>query len=114
MPFHIVFQEKSNKVFFATIERLSDGFFWNNNSKKFELNPISDDKKILILEGHNENSGSYLVSISGLNNVKKIRLRIHNNQFNKVISMRETIIMNDQEVDFIELLINHFNLFPGV
>lgn len=114
MPFHIVFQEKSNKVFFATIERLSDGFFWNNNNKQFELNPVSGDKKILISEGHNENRGSYLVSISGLNNVKKIRLRIHNDKFDKVISMRETIIINDQEIDFMELFINHFNLFPGV
>lgn len=114
MPFHIAFQEKSNKVFFATIERLSDGFFWNNNSKKFESNPIANDKKIPILEGDNENKGSYLTFVGGLNNAKKIRLRIHNDKFDKVLSMRETIVINDQEVDFIELLANYFNLFPGV
>lgn len=87
---------------FATLERLSDGRFWNNNATQtWDVAPSLANKKINLTEGSTENKGSYTASNAGsLGNAGQVRVRIHNdNDANDAtVAMAVTYVHNGDEV----------------
>lgn len=63
--------------FVVTLERLSDGFFWNDVAAAFQAAPTFANKKIVMAEGTSENLGSYTASRANLGSPLRIRIRFH-------------------------------------
>ena len=98
MPFVLDINDFPDETLFATIERISDGQFWNNTTSAYAASPSLSDKKIPLTQGSNENKGSYTASISGLGS-GKLRIRIHDDADSDiVISMGTVLVDNGVEV----------------
>ena len=98
MPFIIDIPDFPDETLFATIERISDGYFWDNTTSGYAVSPSLSDKKISLTQGSNENKGSYTASISGLGS-GKLRIRIHDDADSDiVISMGTVLVDNGVEV----------------
>ena len=98
MPFILDINDFPDETLFATIERISDGYFWNNTTSAYAASPSLTDKKISLTEGTNENKGSYTASISGLG-TNKLKIRIHDDSDSDiVISMGTVLVDNGVEV----------------
>ena len=67
----------------ATIQRLSDGFWFTPGNSSFAANPVYADKRISLVEGTGELVGSHtatVANLSGVGNVSEpglVRIRIH-------------------------------------
>ncbi len=98
MPFILDITDFPDETLFATIERISDGYFWNKTTSAYAASPSLSDKKISLAEGTNDNKGSYTANISGLGSTK-IRIRIHDDDDSDlVISMGTVLLDNGVEV----------------
>ena len=98
MPFIIDIPDFPDETLFATIERISDGYFWDNTTSGYAVSPSLSDKKISLTQGSNENKGSYTASISGLGS-GKLKIRIHDDADSDiVISMGTVLVDNGVEV----------------
>lgn len=101
MALTIGFAAETGKTLFASIERLSDGFFWDETTDEaWESAPSVADKKIPLTEGTGENAGSYIGSNSGdLGDAGLCRVRTHDDaDSDKVIGMEEVYIQGGNEV----------------
>lgn len=65
MAIKIVYNGDTGKTLKATIERLSDGYFREDDTETFVSAPAFTDKDITLTEGTSENLGSYSVSLDG-------------------------------------------------
>lgn len=86
MPVYVTTIAPAGRTLDATVERLSDGYFWNPTAAAFQSAPTFANKKIAMTEGSAENIGAYTVSIAGLGNPGVCRIRVHDEgQANKAI-----------------------------
>ena len=67
----------SGRTLFATIKRLSDGYFWSVAASAFQAAPTLANKKITLTEGSSEYAGSYGGSVSSLISPGEIVTYIH-------------------------------------
>lgn len=83
----------------ATIERLSDGYFWNPVAVAFQSAPAWADKYIALTPGASENAGTYTVSVASLGNAGACRVRIHDTgSSNATIAAGDVYILSGDEV----------------
>lgn len=65
MAIKIIYNGDSGKTLKATVERLSDGYFREDDAETFVNAPAFADKDISLTEGSSENLGSYAASLDG-------------------------------------------------
>lgn len=81
-----------------TIQRLSDGFFWNPTAIAFQAAPSYANKRIGLTEGSAENTGSYTASVNSLGSPARCAVRIHDEgNGNQVIGMTHIEVHNSEE-----------------
>ena len=97
--FEIVHVAATGGTFAATIERLSDGFFFNPTTMAFESAPTFANKRIALAEGSNENTGSYRASQGDVGSPREVLVRIHDdNDVNDItVAAFKTFILGDNE-----------------
>jgi hypothetical protein len=77
MPLYIGTTNSTGKNLFASLERLSDGFFWNASTDAWASNPAAADRKVPLTEGTGPNAGSYSTSVTGLGDAGWVFVRLH-------------------------------------
>lgn len=84
----------------ATIERLSDGYFREDDAETFVSAPAFADKDITLTEGSSENAGTYTNTVNASTWSDGLyRLRIHDSSLsNRTISTSVFAISNGYEV----------------
>lgn len=83
----------------ATIERLSDGYFWNPTAVAFQSAPAWADKDIALTEGIAENVGTYTASVASLGSPGACRVRIHDTaSSNATIAAGDVYVSGGNEV----------------
>lgn len=98
MSLHISTVFQTGRTLSATIERLSDGFFWNGVS--FVSSPSFASKKISLTEGSSENAESYEAEVTGLGDPGVVRVRVHDEDSSNVcVGAMETGVLNGVECD---------------
>lgn len=100
MALHISTAPATGLTLFATLERLSDGFFWNNVASEWQAAPSTANKKISLPEGTGANAGSYAASVTGLGDAGAVRVRIHDDTdaADATIGSGEVIVVGGNEV----------------
>ncbi len=100
MPLNILTTQTTGKTLFASLERLSDGFFWNVTTSAWANNPAAADRKVTLTEGSGANAGSYTASVSGLGDATDIRARVHDDAdaADKTISAAVAYVWGGNEV----------------
>ena len=100
MPLNILTTQTTGKTLFASLERLSDGFFWNVTTSAWANNPAAADRKVTLTEGSGANAGSYTASVSGLGDAADIRARVHDDAdaADKTISAAVAYVWGGNEV----------------
>jgi len=101
MTLQIAFQAEPGRTFSATLERLSDGAFWDNQTDlAFESSPAFADRVIALTEGTAENAGSYAGANSGdLGDAGRVRIRVHDAaQSDRVVGLAEAEVIGGREV----------------
>lgn len=89
----------SGKTLVATLERVSDGYFWNPTASAWQNAPSFANKSISLTEGTSENLGSYAGSASGLGDAQEVIVRIHDTgASNQTIGEQEILVVNGLEV----------------
>lgn len=90
----------SGKTLKATIERLSDGYFREDDAETFVNAPAFADKDITLTEGSSENSGTYVASVVATTWSDGLyRFRVHDTaQTNKTIATALFAVKNGYEV----------------
>ncbi len=82
----------------ATLERISDGYYWNPTAVAFQSAPAFVDKRILLTEGTSENAGLYSVSIASLADAGDLRVCIHDTDAsNRTVATHTTYIEDGTE-----------------
>jgi hypothetical protein len=101
MAFDIEFSfSRSGATLAVTLERVSDGFFWNPTTAVFEASPAYLDKRIGLPEDSGaENAGGYSVTVDSLGSPGLVRVRIHDEDTgNFVLDKAQTTVIGSQEV----------------
>lgn len=62
---YLTFVGASGQAYKGTVERLSDGFFREDDAETFVSSPLFTDKDIALAEGANENLGTYRAAVNG-------------------------------------------------
>lgn len=78
--FEITTIKNTGGQYALTIQRHSDGFYWQPTSGTWGAAPLFAQKQIAFAEGVNENEGSYVAQVDSLSaqgNPGKVRIRIH-------------------------------------
>lgn len=76
---YITFVGGSGLTLKATIERLADGYFREDDTETFDTGLAFSDKDITLTEGSSENAGTYTTTVTATNwSDGKYRIRIHN------------------------------------
>lgn len=84
MPAYLKHTAATGGSYAATVQRLSDGYWFTPGNSAFAANPVYADKRITLAEGANELVGSYIATVanlSGIGNISEpglVRIRIHN------------------------------------
>jgi hypothetical protein len=82
----------------ASIERLSDNYFWNNTLGTFEFSVLFSDKKITMVEGSNENIGTYAGANNGNLGIGDLLVRIHDLDDNNIsVASGQVYVLNGEE-----------------
>jgi hypothetical protein len=90
----------AGKTLKATIERLADGYFREDDTETFVSAPAFADKDITLTEGSSENVGSYTATVTGTTwNDGLYRLRVHDASLsNRTISTSVFAVKGGYEV----------------
>ena len=106
MSVYLAVVADTGMTLFATLERLSDGFFWNNTAGAWQNAPAAADRKITLTAGSGANVGSYTATKNGLGDAGVVRVRIHNDNdaADKVIAGEQIVVWNSEEVDGTEIV----------
>lgn len=67
----------SGGAYFATIQRLSDSWWWNRAASAWQANPAAADRKVTLTEGSGPYLGAYTASVTGLGDAGQVRVFIH-------------------------------------
>lgn len=114
----------TGKTLTATIERLADGYFREDDAETFVSAPAFADKDITLTEGSAENAGTYTNSVAAATwNDGLYRLRIHDTSLsNRTISASVFAISDGYEVPVgeenalytadIQLIVDNANATP--
>lgn len=79
--FQVTTIKSTGGTYALTVQRHSDGFYWQPATNTWAASPLFAQKQIAFAEGANENAGSYTAQIDSLSaqgNPGKVRIRIHN------------------------------------
>lgn len=121
---YITHINETGKTLKATIERLADGYFREDDAETFVSAPAFADKDITLTEGSAENAGTYTNSVSATTwNDGLYRLRIHDTSLsNRTISASVFAISDGYEVPVgeenalytadIQLIVDNANATP--
>lgn len=95
----IVYDAATGGSFFATVERASDGFLWNETTQQFEAAPLLADQELPLLEGVAENLQSYRRDQPDLGSPREIILRIHddNDVNDHTVRTTKTVVIQSLE-----------------
>jgi hypothetical protein len=92
----------------ATLQRLSDDFYWNPTAVAFQVAPAYADKKIALAEGAAENLESYTASVASLGNAGRLLVRVHDeDNANLCIGTAHTGVLNGEEVQDVGIVDEH-------
>lgn len=85
---------------FATLQRLSDGFYWSVAASAWQAAPTLANKKVTLAEGSGENAQSYTASVTGLGDAGKVFVRVHDDAAagDPVVSGGQTYVWGGEEV----------------
>lgn len=67
----------AGKTIFATLQRLSDSFYWNQTAAAWQAAPALADMKIPLVEGVGRDLGSYTATVNGLGDAGAVLVRVH-------------------------------------
>lgn len=90
----------TGKTLFATIERMSDGYFWNPTAVAFQSAPAFNDKKITLTEGSGDEAGKYVASVGSLGSPGRVMVYVCNSGGTKTLGQVETYVISDNEYDY--------------
>lgn len=76
--FQITTIKATGGTYALTVQRLSDGFYWQPASSTWGAAPLFSQKQIAFAEGANENAGSYIAQVDTMGSPGLVRIRIHN------------------------------------
>lgn len=98
--FEITTVQAAAGSFGITIQRESDGFYWQPTGSTWAAAPVFSNKNIPCAEGLNENGGSYVAIVAGLSAAGepgKVRIRIHNTGVgtNPTVAVVEGYVVED-------------------
>jgi|TARA_R110000751_G_scaffold60240_2_gene125897 hypothetical protein len=94
----------------ATIERLSDNYFWNNSLNEFEVSVEFSNKKIAMIEGSNENIGTYTGTNNGNLGTGDFLVRIHDlDNSNVTVASDQVSVVDGEESNATTALIDSFS-----
>lgn len=115
MALHITFSYNvTGRTVSATIERLSDGYYWNPGAGAFQSAPSYANKKNALTEGSSENLYSYTASIGSLGSPGRVRLRVHDESAsNQVVGISDTWVINNDEVTFDDTSLTELSSLPS-
>jgi hypothetical protein len=78
MALYLSTAASTGRTLFATLERLSDGAYWNASTGAWAANPAAGDRKISLTEGTGANLESYTATVTDSDlGTYRIRIRIH-------------------------------------
>jgi hypothetical protein len=78
MPsFQVTTVQATGGTYALTVQRVSDGFYWQPASSSWNAAPLFSQKQIPFAEGVNENAGSYVAQVDDLGSPGHVRIRIH-------------------------------------
>ena len=99
MALNIAARDNTGLTLVATIERLADGFFWNDVSVAFESSPTFANKSITLTEGTSEDLRSYTGSVASLGSPGDILIRIHKSTGANTRGVTQTFVFEDDEIE---------------
>jgi len=98
MGIKISYTDVTGQSVAASIERLSDNYFWNNMLKKYESFVLFSDKKIAMAEGSSENVGTYIGANNGNLGTGDLLVRIHDlNDANISMASGQVYVLSGEE-----------------
>lgn len=98
----------------STIQRISDGYYWNPSAVAFQSAPTYANKKITMTEGSAENLYSYTASVGSIGSPGKVRIRIHDEGVsNQALGASDTFIINNDEVLFDDSQLPELSSIPA-
>ena len=98
MGIKISYTDVTGQSVAASIERLSDNYFWNNILKKYESSILFSDKKITMTEGSNENVGTYIGTNNGSLGTGDLLVRMHDlNDANISMASGQVYVLDGEE-----------------
>lgn len=106
MPLRIATADETGKTLFATLERLSDGFYWDAAGSAWAAAPAAADRKVVLVEGAGANSGSYAASVAGLGDAGDVLVRVHDDAHAADATVRGGVsyVWGGNEVGWAEVL----------
>lgn len=98
--FQITTVKATGGTYALTVQRESDGYYWQPVATNWAAAPLFAQKQIAFAEGVNEDAGSYVAQIDSLSaqgNPGKVRIRIHDTGTpgNPTVEVLEGYIVND-------------------
>ncbi len=82
----------------ATIQRLSDSFYWNPGATAFQAAPVFANKKNDLTEQSAENSGTYAATVNSMGDAGEVLVRIHDtSDSNRTVSLYRTYLVAGEE-----------------
>lgn len=100
MSIYLDFTAPSGQTYKASIERLSDGFYREDDAETFASGLAFSDKDIVLTEGTSENLGSYTKTLDGSSWSDGLyKFRVHDST-NKTVASTIFSILNGEEVTF--------------
>jgi hypothetical protein len=77
MPLYLGLSATTGRDLFATLQRLSDDFFWSVTASAWQAAPAAADRKVDLTEGAGAHAESYTATVTGLGDAGEVRLRIN-------------------------------------
>jgi len=99
MSLDIAVRAASGLTLIATIQRLSDSFYWNDVASAFQAGPSFANKSISLTEGTSEDTSTYTASVTGLDTPEYILVRIHNSTGTRTLGLAHTYVREDEEIE---------------
>jgi hypothetical protein len=91
----------TGSTLFATLQRLSDNFYWNVSASAWQANPAASDRRVPLTEGTGTHTGSFTGSATGLGDAGFVRVRIHDDADpnDAVVSGGQVYVRGGNEAD---------------
>ena len=93
----ILYVGSTGQTLYATVERVSDGYWWDATNGQWAENPTEADRHVSLTEGGAGYAGSYTATIDGLGDAGWVRVRVHTGDGGTVVGAAEAYIVNGEE-----------------